>query len=230
MTSAQLLLLLDSRSPAGGHSHSGGLEAAVDAGLVRGLGDLRAFCTGRLATGGVVAAGFSAAACGLWRVGGDPDGGWRSTMPCPHERRRKPNASPLARWATACAGCCRGVAFRPPTCAMAWAQLPAPAPHHPLVLGAGCALAGGTPELAARAAALGICTTAGSSAVRLLGLDPYAVHAMVSDLGPEIDRIALQAKWFASPDRVDSLPALAAPAVELLADDHARKEVRLFAS
>ena len=55
---AQLLLLLDSRSPAGAHSHSGGLEAAVGAGLVRDLADVDAFCAGRLRTAGVVAAGF----------------------------------------------------------------------------------------------------------------------------------------------------------------------------
>src|SRR6202042_1658904 len=37
----------------------------------------------------------------------------------------------------------------------AWTQCGPPAPHHPLVLGAGVALAGGPPELAARAAGPG---------------------------------------------------------------------------
>ena len=36
----QLLLLLDSRAPAGGHAHSGGMEPAVSAGLVRNFADV----------------------------------------------------------------------------------------------------------------------------------------------------------------------------------------------
>ena len=40
----RLLLLLDGRSPAGAQGHSGGMEAAVMAGLVRDLSDVRDFC------------------------------------------------------------------------------------------------------------------------------------------------------------------------------------------
>src|SRR5260370_31167159 len=60
-----LLLLLDSRAPAGAHSHSGGMEAAAATGLGTGLADLEDVCRARLATSGRVAGAFAAAACRL---------------------------------------------------------------------------------------------------------------------------------------------------------------------
>ncbi|OHV74816.1 urease accessory protein [Pseudofrankia sp. BMG5.36] len=78
---AALLVLADGRLPAGGHAHSGGVEAAVVDGGVTGLDDLAAFLLGRLGTAGLVAASFAAAACqtclvavtDLARVPGPPD-------------------------------------------------------------------------------------------------------------------------------------------------------------
>ena len=78
-----------------------------------------------------------------------------------------------------------------------WARCAGPTPHHPLVLGAGVSLAGGPPELAARAAALSACAGPASAAVRLLGLDPFAVQAMLARLAPAIDECAA----FAAPVR-----------------------------
>jgi urease accessory protein len=112
---------------------------------------------------------------------------------------------------------------------MPWARGGWPAPHHPLVLGAGVSLAGGSPELAARAAALAACASPASAAVRLLGLDPFAVQAMLARLAPGIDECARRAaKDAAGPP--SSLPADGAPALDLLADFHLTAEVRLFAS
>jgi urease accessory protein len=108
-----------------------------------------------------------------------------------------------------------------------WAQCAGPAPHHPLVLGAGVSLAGGPPELAARAAALSACAGPASAAVRLLGLDPFAVQAMLARLAPGIDACAALAARPAAPS---SLPADGAPGLDLLADYHLTAEVRLFAS
>jgi hypothetical protein len=56
------LLLSDSRFPAGGHAHSGGVEPAVTAGTVTDVASLEVFLRGRLATAGLVAAGLAAAA------------------------------------------------------------------------------------------------------------------------------------------------------------------------
>jgi urease accessory protein len=61
--SVAALLLSDSRFPAGGHAHSGGVEPAVTAGTVSDLDTLEAFLRGRLRTAGLVAAGLAAAAC-----------------------------------------------------------------------------------------------------------------------------------------------------------------------
>jgi urease accessory protein len=61
--SAGMLLLSDSRFPAGGHAHSGGVEPAVTAGTVTDMASLEVFLRGRLGTAGLVAAGLAAAAC-----------------------------------------------------------------------------------------------------------------------------------------------------------------------
>jgi len=69
------LLLGDSRFPAGGHAHSGGVEPAVTAGTVTDLRTLELFLRGRLRTAGLVAAGIAAAACAHARTRPEiPDG------------------------------------------------------------------------------------------------------------------------------------------------------------
>src|SRR6202020_81976 len=68
--SVPALLLSDSRFPAGGHAHSGGVEPAVTAGTVSDLASLEAFLRGRLRTAGLVTAGLAAAACA--RAGAEP--------------------------------------------------------------------------------------------------------------------------------------------------------------
>ena len=57
---AALLTLADSRLPAGGHTHSGGVEQAIASGVVHDPGSLAAFLLRRLATSGAVAAGLAA--------------------------------------------------------------------------------------------------------------------------------------------------------------------------
>ncbi len=224
--SALLLLLLDSRAPAGAHGHSGGLEAAVTAGFVTGLADTERFCRLRLATAGATSAAFAACACRLWRGGAAPpawadlDAELSARLPAEAARTASRQlGSGLRRLVTAL--------LPAADLARPWASLPRPAPHHPLVLGAAVALAGGDPRLAALAAALGTCAAPASAAVRLLGLDPYAVQAMLARLAPDIDAAATTA---AAPRDPRHLPAASAPALDLLADVHARSEVRLFAS
>jgi urease accessory protein len=202
-----LLLLLDSRAPTGAHAHSGGLEVAVTAGFVGDVDDVRDFCRGRLRTSGRVSAAFAATACAAW-----PDGDWPA-LHAELDARTPSEAMRTASYAT-------GAGLRRVLRSMGVnvAVLGDPV-HHPIALGAGVAFAGGTPPDAARAAALGVCTSAATAAIRLLGLDPYAVHAMLAELAPEIDGI----------DHA-GLPADSAPALDLLADVHATQEVRLFAS
>jgi urease accessory protein len=228
-----LLLLLDTRAPAGAHHHSGGMEAAVGTGLVAGLSDLEDFCQTRLRTSARVTAAFAASACRL-----QADFPERAPLPAPGS----PDAPRADPWAELDAE----FDARTPSEAMRAASrqlggglvrllrslhLPwahgGTTPHHPIVLGAGIHLAGGSPELAARAAALSACAGPASAAVRLLGLDPFAVQGMLARLAPGIDECARRADLAGPPS---SLPADGAPALDLLADFHLTSEVRLFAS
>jgi urease accessory protein len=245
-----LLLLLDSRAPAGAHHHSGGMEAAVGAGLVTGLAGLEDFCRARLRTSARVGAAFAAAAARL-----QSDSSERSVVLAARNGPARPGAESRAHaageWAlldaefeartpseamrTASRQLGRGLvrllrSVQPEAdLATAFSRCAGPAPHHPLVLGAAVSLAGGGPDLAARAAALAACAGPASAAVRLLGLDPFAVQAMLARLAPGIDACAAAAAQLAAGPPA-SLPADAAPALDLLADFHLTAEVRLFAS
>ena len=226
---ATLLLLADGRFPAGGHAHSGGLEPAVSAGSVRDLSTLEAFLRGRLATAGLVAAAFAAAAAGDPASGdpaaGDPaaatagvarlDEALDARTPSPAQRR----ASRSQGRALLRAG--RSI-WRLPE------HLPT-APHHPVALGVVAAAAGLTPHQAALAAVHGSIAGPASAAVRLLGLDPYGVHAVLARLAADCERIAAEAGDRAGTDP-DALPAAAAPLLDIGAEIHADWEVRLFAS
>jgi urease accessory protein len=227
-----LLLLLDSRAPAGAHNHSGGMEAAVAVGLVSGLADLEDFCRARLRTSARVAAAFAAAACQVQQgPAGGPDHAAQWARLDAEFDARTPSEATRAASRQLGSGLRRLLhSMRPDADLMTpWAQCGAPAPHHPLVLGAGVALAGGTPVLSARAAALAACSGPASAAVRLLGLDPFAVQGLLARLAPDVDQCAqAAARSAAQPPR--SLPCDGAPAFDLLADFHLTAEVRLFAS
>jgi urease accessory protein len=240
-----LLLLLDSRAPAGAHHHSGGMEAAAGTGLVTGLASLEDFCRARLRTSARVAAGFAAASaraqaeyCG--RAARPAQFSERAVATAAREQWELLDAefeartpSEAMRTASRQQG---GTLVRllrsvlPEIAAVTpWTMGAGPAPHHPLVLGAGVALAGGTPELAGRAAALAACAGPASAAVRLLGLDPFAVQGLLARLAPEVDACA-EAAATAADGPVAGLAADAAPALDVLADYHLTAEVRLFAS
>src|SRR5215470_4703605 len=253
---ATLLMLADGRYPAGGHAHSGGLEAAIAAGRVRDLPDLTAFLRGRLATAGLVAAAFAAAACA------------RSKPPAPATRLSELNAttatgpseprsasttgvsetgsatatglseldlaldartpSPALRLASRHQG--RALARAAKACWTLPALPPHPeGPHHPVVLGAASSAAGLPPEHAALAAAYGSIAGPASAAVRLLGLDPFATQAVLTSLAAECERIA-GAATARCRDPVGELPAASAPLLDIGAEVHASWEVRLFAS
>jgi urease accessory protein len=234
---AALLLLADGRLPTGSHAHSGGLEAAVQAGRVRHLGDLASWLAGRLATVGRVDAAFAAAA---WAAAGSQD-----ALPpgaAPNESRWAALAAELTArvapptWRAASRAQGRGLVRAARRCwpspgldALA-AALPDGAPW-PLALGVAGRAAGlgaGDVTLAAGAAAV---QGPAWAATRLLGLDPYAVAACLADLGPAIDAEAAAARHWADP-RLDprTLPATSAPWLDIGAADHASWEVRLFAS
>ncbi|MDT8911189.1 urease accessory UreF family protein [Amycolatopsis sp. PS_44_ISF1] len=223
------LILADSRFPGGGHVHSGGLEEAVNRRLVTSERDLPGFLFGRLRTAGSLAAVFAAAAAhaaarrvrsGYWR---QLDAELDARTPSPAQRQ-----APRAQGrGTARAG---RVAWPSPVLTDLLAETPRP--HHPIVLGALAGVAGGAPLDAATAVAYLAVSGPAGAAVRLLGLDPFAVNAVVARLGDEVRRVSEHAAAVAGLDPAE-LPAPGSPALDLFAEAQARhheEEVRLFAS
>jgi urease accessory protein len=213
-------MLADGRLPAGGHAHSGGVEAAVQAGRVRDLIDLGEFLRGRLATTGLVCAAFAAAACQRSQSIVDCaelDMGLDARTPSPALRKAsRAQGRALLRvgrhmWTVA------PLAGHPD------------GPHHPVALGVVAAAAGLDPGQAALIAAHGAVSGPASAAVRLLSLDPYAVQAQLAGLASACDQTAERAASFAGAP-VDTLPANGAPLLDIGAEIHASWEVRLFAS
>jgi urease accessory protein len=221
---AAILLLTDSRLPAGGHAHSGGVEQAVTSGAVHDVPSLESFLRGRLHTAGAVAAALAAASCAFasCTAGAPPTWG---DLDAEVDAR---TASPAQRAASRVQGrLLLRVARRLwPSPVLEELAEAVPSPHHPLALGAAAHAAGAAPEDAALAAAYHAISGPATAAVRLLGLDPVAVHRLLADLSRELPTHppgAWTGTWA-------DLPAHSAPALDLLAERHARAQVRLFVS
>ena len=248
------LLLSDSRFPAGGHAHSGGVEPAVTAGTVTDLRTLELFLRGRLRTAGLVAAGLAAAACARASAcssalasqlegGGRGESGalvlddcWAvldaeadARTPSPAQRaasRRQGRA--LLRAARVAWPDAAGLA----ELAASWGASRREyrgGPHHAVVLGAAAAAAGCAPREAARIAAYQAAAGPLSAAVRLLALDPMRATGVLARLAGEIDQVAGLGAAAADGPPGD-LPCASGPALDLLAETHIRAEVRLFES
>jgi urease accessory protein len=240
------LLLADGRFPAGGHAHSGGVEAAVAAGLVDDLSTLERFLRGRLRTAGLVAAALARVACARalesrddWVVL-DAEADARTPSPAQREASRRQGRA-LLRAARVAWPASRALASLASSSSSSPGEGAAPSderpaspgkgaasPHHPVVLGAAAAAAGCSPDEAALVAAYQSVTGPASAAVRLLSLDPLAVNALLARLTAEADLVARQAATPGSGS--GELPFPSAPALDLLAEAHVRAEVRLFAS
>lgn len=210
-----LLLLADSRLPAGGHAHSGTVAAAVDAGLVQDLDGLTRFLRGRLATAGLVAAAVAARAARVL-----DDGPALVALDAEVDARTPSRAAREASRAQG-RGLLRAVSSTWPGPALA--LLP-DRPHAAVAQGAAAVAVGSGPAEAAGLAALTAVTSPAWAAVRLLGLDPLSVTAVLALLAPEVERIATLGL------HSHELPAASGPLLDLLAQAHTRTEVRLFAS
>jgi urease accessory protein len=254
------LLLADSRFPGGGHVHSGGLEEAAARGMIRTEDDLPAFLHNRLLTAGALAATFAAASAYRaahgpfdWstmdaeldartpsaaqrtasRAQGRATARAAKPMPRPHPPR---DEGPL-RNAQSAEGVLRNAQGEEGVLQHAGDPVAdllsvAPRPHHPVVLGVVVGASGGAPADAALAAAYLAVSGPASASVRLLGLDPLRVNAIVAALGPAITTVAEAAAAASHLDPAE-LPAPGSPGLDILAEEHDRhhrEEVRLFAS
>ncbi len=224
-----LLLLASGRFPAGGHAHSGGLEAVVTVEGVRDIPGLEAFLRGRTATTGVVTAAFAAAACAALT---DPAGcGVAMLGELDHELDARLPA-PALRTVSRRLGrqmLRAGRVVWPHARLDELADAMPHGPHQPVALGAVAAAAGLGAHGAALAAVHESVAGPATAAVRLLGLDPFAVHAVLARLGPSLDAIAVEGAAHARTAPA-GLPARGAPLLDILAEHHATWEVRLFAS
>ncbi|MEU5366856.1 urease accessory UreF family protein [Streptomyces sp. NPDC005925] len=224
MTRAALLVLADGRFPAGGHAHSGGMEAAVASHSVYDTASLEAFCRGRLHTAGLTAAGLAAAAA----TGHDPlalDEAADARTPSPalrHTARRLGRQMLRAARATWPSPHLDHLAHNRPH-----------GVHQPVVLGVTARAAGLTPLDAARCAAYESIGGPATAAVRLLSLNPLDATALLARLAGELDdvaRTAADAAARVATDGVGTLPAASAPLMDILGEQHAARSVRLFAS
>lgn len=228
-----LLLLADGRFPTGGHAHSGGFEAAAQ---LEGTDDVLAmeeFLRGRLATTGLVAAAFAAAACravldldaesdtGLLAALGELDGEFEARTPSPVLRTvSRRLGRQLIRV---------GRKVWPHRVMNSMASLPGKGMHQPISFGAVAAVGRQSPENAALAAAQETIAGPATASIRLLGLDPFEVNAAVARLADDVVAVAVEAA------RVADLPAAELPSragylLDISAELHATWEVRLFAS
>ncbi|WP_328337158.1 urease accessory protein UreF [Streptomyces violaceus] len=224
MSRAALLVLADGRFPAGGHAHSGGAEAAVKAGRIKGAASLADFCRGRLHTAGSVAAALSAAAAlGIDPVALDRAADARTPSPALRVAARK-----LGRQLM------RAARSTWPSAELdALAREFPKGAHQPVVLGLTARAAGLGPVDAAHCAAYESVSGPASATVRLLSLDPFDATGVLARLAPEVDQVvdrAVEAARRVVDEGVDALPAGSAPLLEIGAEVHAAWPVRLFAS
>ena len=222
VASAALMLLADSRFPTGAHAHSGGIEASHRRGDVRCVGDLETFLDGRLQTIACVDAAFAAAACDEHAALGDLDHELAIRTPSP---RLRAVSRALGRQL-----------LRPAE--RAWASdryAVVRAVHHdgpmqPVSLGVVAAAAGLAPRDAALCSLHHLVGAVTTAAVRLMGLDPYEVHALAARCAPRLEALAAVAADQAATCAAADLPAANSVLADILAEDHATWEVRLFAS
>ncbi len=219
------LILADSRFPGGGHVHSGGLEEAVARKLITHERDLPGFLSGRLRTAGSLAAVFAAASAHA-AARNVQSGHWRR-LDLELDARTPSLAQREASRAQG-RGTARAGKAAWPSPVLSRLLKETPRPHHPVIVGA---LVGVPFDAAMTVAYLAISGPA-SAAVRLLGLDPFAVNAVVARLSAEVRDVSLRAAEVAG-DHPAALPAPGSPGLDLFAEAHARhhkEEVRLFAS
>ena len=223
---AALLLLADSRFPTGAHAHSAGVEASHGRGDLRSVADLRAFVDGRLATVAPTDAAFTAASCLLPAERAVLDAELAARTPSPRLRRLSRSLGrQLLRPAERAWPSVHYAGLR---------TMHTEGPMQPIALGVVAAAAGLSPDEAALCSLHHLVDAVTTAAVRLLGLDPFEVHALAASLSPRLESLAaeaaLAAAEFAETGDPASLPSTTSLLADVLAEHHATWEVRLFAS
>lgn len=228
---AAVLLLADGRLPTGGHAHSAGVEAAVVDGRVHDEATLEAYVLGRLHTAGLVDGAMAAATVTHLSRSATASGSraWLAQLDAEADARITP---PPLRAASRRLGRQLGRAGSrcwPHPLLDLVAEVAPGGLHQPVALGAVGVAAGLTPADVAALAVHHAVTTPALAAVRLLGLDPFAVAAVTARLAAEGAGVVVEA-LAASTGAVADLPARAGPLVDIAAMEHDQRDARLFAT
>lgn len=222
-----LLLLADGRFPAGGHAHSAGVEAAVSSGGIHDVASLEAFLVGRLYTVGLVDAALAAAT--VRRVGASGNASMLSELDGEADARivvagLRQASRKLGRQLLRVAARC----WPHPVLDAARSVRP-DGLHSSIVLGAvGVACGLGDAAIAALSVHHTLATPS-QAAVRLLGLDPFAVAAVTASLSDVAAGVVDEAVAAAG-NPLDELPASSAVLCDIAAEAHGRLASRLFAT
>ena len=207
---ATLLILADSRLPAGAHVHSGGVEEAVTSGLVRDLETLEAFLRRRIRSSGLVTASIAAAVHRgeLGAADADRETDARTPAPAAREASRSQGRglARLARRVWPDAG---------------WDDI-GRHPHLAVAAGRVGAVSGLSPGQSALAIVYTTMTGSATAAQRLLALDPADVAACTFALAGLCEHTATEA--------TAGLAELSDPLLDALAQRHAERERPLFVS
>jgi urease accessory protein len=223
MASLPLLLLTDSRFPAGGFAHSGGLEAAVEDGL--SAGEVPEFLLGRLRGVSGPEAHLTVAAARASRAADDEALArldLEAAARCPSPALRAAAArlgAQLLRTAAA--------VWPDDLCLAAYRNQSTTTPR-PVAFGVVAAAAGLGDFDSAVAYLYEEAAAIAAAAIRLLPVDGAAAIGRLLETQPEIERLAGAAAAAGADSR--SWPGGFAPALELRSLRHATREGRLFAS
>ena len=208
---ADLLLLVDSRLPAGGHAHSGGIAPAIEAGLIKDIDQLEIALRARLKhQGPMQAAAVRLAAKGL--NSDEIDHALDIRMP-----------SKAARAASRAQG--RGLIR---VADQVWPEIGFEVidHHHPVAFGV-IAKSFGASEVAPLAFLQQSLMSGASAGVRLMGFDPISVTFLVSQMRSIVEEVSQSITQIES---IDEMPAGSLPGLESLTENYSKAQVRLFAS
>ncbi len=224
---AVFALLADGRFPSGGHAHSGGYEAASAAFALQSSEGLVAFLEGRLAMVGRTEAHVVAwIARRLER--GESDIDWAVVDREIEARIVSPALRSVSRslgrqWVRA------GHRIWPSQALDALVATCVDGPHQVAAYATVASTAGLAVDDAVTVHLHHLIAGSATAAVRLHGLDPYEVQRCQVALAPAVGALAAEAVAGADA-ALCQLPATTGPVSDLLAEDHARWDMRLFQS
>jgi urease accessory protein len=230
-TALALMLLADGRFPAGGHAHSAGVEAAVADRRVVDDATLEAYVSSRVQSVGLAEAAMAAAT--VVRLTACPSSAqWRPALAeLDAEAEARVMAEPLRAASRRLGRQLVRAAARcwPDSLLAEVVDLRPSGLHQPVALGAVAVVVGASAREAALLALHHAASTPAQAGVRLLGLDPFAVVALLARLASTLEALADTAVM-AAVGPLAELPAGTGPLLEIAAVEHHGWDSRLFAT